>query len=50
MNRRWIGIEMGNHAYTHCKVRLDKVVDGFDKGGITKSVDWQGGEVIASMN
>ncbi len=43
MNRRWIGIEMGNHAYTHCKVRLDKVVDGFDKGGITKSVDWQGG-------
>ena len=43
MNRRWIGIEMGDHAYTHCKVRLDKVVDGSDKGGITKSVDWQGG-------
>lgn len=43
MGRRYIGIEMGNHAYTHCKVRLDKVVSGEDKGGITKSVDWQGG-------
>lgn len=43
MGRRYIGIEMGNHAYTHCKVRLDKVVAGEDKGGITSSVDWQGG-------
>lgn len=43
MGRRWIGIEMGNHAYTHCKVRLDKVISGEDKGGITKSVNWQGG-------
>ena len=32
MGRRWIGIEMGEHAYTHCKVRLDKVVAGKDKG------------------
>lgn len=43
MGRRYIGIEMGNHAYTHCKVRLDKVVAGEDKGGITKSVNWKGG-------
>lgn len=43
MNRRYIGIEMGDHAYTHCKVRLDKVIDGDDAGGITKSVNWQGG-------
>ena len=43
MGRRWIGIEMGEHAYTHCKVRLDKVISGEDKGGITKSVNWQGG-------
>lgn len=43
MGRRWIGIEMGEHAYTHCKVRLDKVVAGKDKGGITKSVSWKGG-------
>lgn len=43
MGRRYIGIEMGEHAYTHCKVRLDKVIAGEDQGGITKSVDWQGG-------
>ena len=43
MGRRWIGIEMGNHAYTHCKVRLDKVISGEDKGGITKDVNYQGG-------
>lgn len=42
MNRRYIGIEMGDHAYTHCKVRLDKVIDG-EQGGISKSVNWQGG-------
>lgn len=43
MNRKYIGIEMGGHAYTHCKVRLDKVIAGEDKGGITKNVNWQGG-------
>ena len=43
MNRRYIGIEMGEHAYTHCKVRLDKVISGEDQGGISKSVNWQGG-------
>lgn len=43
MGRRYIGVEMGDHAYTHCKVRLDQVVSGEDTGGITKSVDWQGG-------
>ncbi|MDD4276176.1 MAG: site-specific DNA-methyltransferase [Clostridia bacterium] len=43
MGRRWIGIEMGEHAYTHCKPRLDMVVDGTDQGGISKSVNWKGG-------
>ena len=43
MGRKYIGIEMGEHAYTHCKVRLDKVVDGTDQGGISKSVEWKGG-------
>ena len=43
MGRRYIGIEMGNHAYTHCKVRLDKVIAGDDPGGITKAQKWQGG-------
>ena len=43
MKRRWIGIELGEHAYTHCKPRLDAVVNGEDLGGITKAVNWQGG-------
>lgn len=42
MGRRWIGIELGNHAYTHCKVRMDRVIDG-EQGGISKAVNWQGG-------
>ena len=43
MKRKWIGIEMGNQAYSHCKVRMDKIVDGNDTGGITTDVNWQGG-------
>lgn len=42
MRRRWIGIELGNHAYTHCKLRMDKVIEGED-GGISNIVNWQGG-------
>lgn len=42
MNRRYIGIEMGDHAKTHCAARLQKVVDG-EQGGISKDVNWQGG-------
>ena len=42
MGRRWIGIEMGEHANTHCLPRLQKVLDG-EQGGISKAVNWQGG-------
>jgi adenine-specific DNA-methyltransferase len=42
MGRRWIGIEMGEHAATHCLPRLQKVLDG-EQGGISKAVHWQGG-------
>jgi adenine-specific DNA-methyltransferase len=42
MGRRFIGIEMGEHAQTHCVVRLKKVIDG-EQGGISESVGWQGG-------
>jgi len=42
MNRRWIGIEMGNHAITHCVPRLQKVIDG-EQGGISEVQNWQGG-------
>lgn len=43
MNRKWIGIELGNQCYTHCLPRIQKVIDGTDQGGISKSVNWQGG-------
>ena len=43
LGRRWIGIEMGEQAYTHCKQRLDSVIDGTDQLGISKSIGWQGG-------
>lgn len=42
MGRRYIGIEMGAHARTHCLPRLEKVIAG-EQGGISASVDWQGG-------
>jgi adenine-specific DNA-methyltransferase len=37
MGRRWIGIELGAHCFTHCIPRLKKVVDGEDPWGITVS-------------
>lgn len=40
MNRRYIGVELGDHAYTHCKVRLDKVISGEDQGGISVSKEY----------
>jgi adenine-specific DNA-methyltransferase len=42
MGRRYIGIELGEHCYTHCLPRLKAVVDG-EQGGISKAVDWKGG-------
>ena len=43
MGRRWIGIELGEHCYTHCLPRLQKVVHGEDAGGISAAVNWRGG-------
>lgn len=42
MNRRYIGIEIGEHAKTHVVPRLKKVIDG-EQGGVSHSVNWQGG-------
>lgn len=42
MGRRYIGIEMGEHALTHCVPRLKKVVEG-EQGGISEALSWQGG-------
>lgn len=43
MGRRWIMVELGEHCHTHIIPRLQKVIDGEDPGGITKTVDWKGG-------
>ena len=43
MGRRWIQIELGEHCHTHIIPRLQKVIDGADKGGISEAVNWQGG-------
>lgn len=43
MGRRWIMVELGEHIHTHIIPRLNKVIDGEDKGGVTESTGWQGG-------
>ncbi|WP_293339017.1 site-specific DNA-methyltransferase [Microcoleus sp. CAWBG58] len=43
MGRQWIMIELGEHCHTHIIPRLKKVIDGEDRGGITKAVNWKGG-------
>ena len=43
MKRKWIGIEMEDTAYTHCKPRMDMVINGKDKNGITNDVEWTSG-------
>lgn len=43
MGRRWIMVEIGDHADTHIVERLQKVVDGTDQGGISRAQAWKGG-------
>jgi adenine-specific DNA-methyltransferase len=43
LGRRWIGVEIGEHANALCATRMRKVVDGSDPGGITEVVGWKGG-------
>ncbi|MEI7505102.1 MAG: site-specific DNA-methyltransferase, partial [Paludibacter sp.] len=43
LERKWIGIELGEQANTHCLPRLKSVVDGSDQSGISKAIDWPGG-------
>ena len=42
MGRRWIGVEMGDHAHDHCARRLQMVIEG-EQGGISRDVGWVGG-------
>lgn len=43
MGRRWIGVELGEHAKTHCCPRLKSVINGEDESGISKQVNWKNG-------
>lgn len=43
LGRKWIGIELGEHAETLCLPRLKRVVSGEDQTGISKQVGWKGG-------
>ena len=49
MGRKWIGIELGEHCYTHCLPRLRKVVDGTDQGGISKTIHTPGPILFGTM-
>ena len=42
MQRRYIGIELGDQAKTHCYSRLKSIIDN-EQTGISKAVNWQGG-------
>ncbi|MEA4885060.1 MAG: site-specific DNA-methyltransferase [Clostridia bacterium] len=42
LGRQYIGVELGDHCYTHCLPRLKSVVDG-DQTGISPTIGWQGG-------
>lgn len=42
MKRQWIGVELGEQCYSHCKPRLDGVIDG-EANGISPTYKWQGG-------
>lgn len=43
MGRKYIGIECGEHAVTHCHSRLKKVVDGNDGLALSETLGWKGG-------
>lgn len=43
MGRRWIMVELGDHAKSHILPRLKRVIDGADRSGVTEAVNWKGG-------
>jgi adenine-specific DNA-methyltransferase len=47
MGRKWVGVEIGNHADTHILPRMKKVLSGEDQSGISKAVNWKGGGSFA---
>lgn len=43
MQRRWVMVELGDHAVTHVVPRMRQVVDGTDTGGVSAALGWKGG-------
>lgn len=43
MHRKWIMVELGDHATTHVVPRMRSVVDGLDSSGVTNHTSWKGG-------
>lgn len=43
MGRKYIGVELGDHAYSHVQKRMKKVVDGNDGLKLSEILDWKGG-------
>lgn len=43
LNRKWIGVELGEHAETLCLSRLKRVASGEDQTGISADINWHGG-------
>jgi adenine specific DNA methylase Mod len=42
MQRKWVGVEMGEHFWTIVLPRMKKVLSG-EKSGISREINWQGG-------
>jgi adenine-specific DNA-methyltransferase len=42
MGRNYIGIEVGEHAATHCVERMRQVIAG-ESGGVSSDLNWSGG-------
>ncbi|HND84935.1 MAG TPA: site-specific DNA-methyltransferase, partial [Pseudobdellovibrionaceae bacterium] len=43
MGRRWVMVELGDHAQSHCVPRMKKVISNKDESGVSKAVNWKGG-------
>lgn len=43
MGRKWVMVELGEHAKSHITPRLKRVISGEDQSGISKEIGWKGG-------
>ena len=43
LGRKWVMVELGDHADSHILPRLSRVADGTDQDGASKAAEWKGG-------